>query len=108
MAKTGNTNSNLRGAQKAKKNEFFTCLADVEKEMWHYRDQFKGKRVYCDCDDPVTSAFVQYFKLHFEGLGLKSLQATGISRKHGRGMEFIMEVGGGGEDLLKRGRRLSL
>ena len=90
-----NTNTPLRSAKEAKNDEFYTRLPDVEKEMWQYRDQFRGRRVYCDCDDPATSAFVQYFKMHFEGLGLKSLHATGISLKTGKGMEFSMEAGVG-------------
>lgn len=75
-------NSKMNAAREAKKDEFYTRLEDVEKEMLHYRKHFKGKRVYCNCDDPDTSQFVEFFRLQFKLLGLKSLTATGYGRKH--------------------------
>lgn len=45
-------NSNLNRAKKAKNDEFYTQLSDIENELRHYRDHFKGKVVYCNCDDP--------------------------------------------------------
>ena len=54
-------NSNLHKAKKAKNDEFFTQLSDIENELKHYRDHFKGKVVYCNCDDARESNFVKYF-----------------------------------------------
>lgn len=69
-------NSNLSAAVKAKKDEFYTQLTDIEKEMRHYRRHFKGKTVFCNCDDPFESNFFKYFVLNFNRLGLKKLIAT--------------------------------
>lgn len=69
-------NSNLHAAAKAKKDEFYTQLTDIEKELSHYRDQFRGKVVLCNCDDPFESNFFKYFVLNFNHLGLKKLIAT--------------------------------
>ena len=74
--KTENQNSGLRGAQRAKKDEFYTRLEDIEKELRHYRDHFKGKVVFCNCDDPRVSNFFHYFSYGFEHLGLKKLITT--------------------------------
>ena len=74
MAKTGN--ENLRKANKAKKDEFYTQLADIENELRHYKDHFKDKTVLCNCDDPRVSNFFHYFSYNFEFLGLKKLIAT--------------------------------
>lgn len=73
--KTG-SNSTLHKANKAKKDEFYTQLIDIEKELKHYKDQFKGKVVYCNCDDPFESNFFKYFATSFNALGLKRLIAT--------------------------------
>lgn len=69
-------NKNLRQANKAKKDEFYTQLSDIEKEMWHYKEQFRDKVVFCNCDDPYESNFFKYFALNFNFLGLKKLIAT--------------------------------
>lgn len=69
-------NSNLSAAVKAKKDEFYTQLTDIEKEMRYYRKHFKGKTVFCNCDDPFESDFFKYFVLNFNRLGLKKLIAT--------------------------------
>ncbi len=70
------SNSNLHKANKAKKDEFYTQLVDIEKELKHYKEQFKGKVVYCNCDDPFESNFFKYFASNFNALGLKRLIAT--------------------------------
>ena len=70
------SNSNLNDAGKEKKDEFYTQLVDIEKELKHYKDQFKGKVVYCNCDDPFESNFFKYFASNFNALGLKRLIAT--------------------------------
>ncbi|MEX2411774.1 MAG: adenine-specific methyltransferase EcoRI family protein [Candidatus Paceibacterota bacterium] len=69
-------NANLNKAAEAKKDEFYTQLVDIEKELRHYKDQFKDKVVFCNCDDPQESNFVKYFSMNFEHLGLKKLIAT--------------------------------
>jgi hypothetical protein len=59
-----------------KNDEFYTQLADIEREMKRHREHFAGKVVYCNCDDPYESNFFKYFALQFEFLGLKKLIAT--------------------------------
>ncbi len=68
--------SNLAAAKAAKEDEFYTQLADIERELANYRDHFAGKVVYCNCDDPRVSGFVHYFSYNFEQLKLKKLIAT--------------------------------
>lgn len=69
-------NSNLRKANKAKNDEFYTQLTDIEKEIKHYKEQFHDKVVYCNCDDPFESNFFKYFATNFNALGLKQLITT--------------------------------
>jgi len=71
-----NENSGLHSAKRNKKDEFYTQLVDIERELRHYRPHFKGKVVYCNCDDPYVSAFFEYFTKNFEFLGLKKLITT--------------------------------
>ena len=58
-------NSNLHKAKKAKNDEFYTQLSDIENELSHYKEHFNGKVVYCNCDDPRQSNFVKYFQINF-------------------------------------------
>jgi hypothetical protein len=74
--KNKSSNKNLRNANKAKRDEFYTQLIDIEKELKHYKGQFKGKVVYCNCDDPFESNFFKYFASNFNALDLKRLIAT--------------------------------
>lgn len=69
-------NKNLHQAKNNKKDEFYTQLSDIENELRHYKDHFKDKVVYCNCDDPRVSNFFHYFSYNFEHLGLKKLIAT--------------------------------
>lgn len=69
-------NKNLTQAKKAKNDEFYTQLSDIEKELYHYRDFFRGKVVFCNCDDPEYSNFWKYFQMNFFFLGLKKLIST--------------------------------
>ena len=71
-----NKNSNLGAAKSAKKDEFYTQLTDIEKELRHYKQHFRDKTVLCNCDDPFESNFFKYFVLNFNRLGLKKLIAT--------------------------------
>ena len=63
----------LTKAKLAKKDEFYTQLGDIEREVMHYREYFCGKTVLCNCDDPRVSNFFHYFSYNFEFLGLKKL-----------------------------------
>ena len=63
-------------AKKNKADEFYTQMTDIENELWYYKDQFKDKVVFCNCDDPYESNFFKYFARNFNFLGLKKLIAT--------------------------------
>lgn len=67
------TNSSLHTAKRKKKDDLYTQLSDIEKELAHYKDYFKGKVVYCNCDDPSGSNFAKYFRNNFHALQLKEL-----------------------------------
>ena len=66
----------LAQAKDAKKDEFYTKLDDIAKELKNYRPHFKDKVVFCNCDDPYESNFFKYFALNFNAFGLKKLIAT--------------------------------
>lgn len=69
-------NKNLNKAARAKNDEFYTQLTDIENELRHYKDHFQDKIIFCNCDDPEESNFFRYFALNFEHLGIKKLIAT--------------------------------
>ncbi len=69
-------NATLARANRAKNDEFYTQLADIEAELRHYRDQFRGKVVLCNCDDPYESNFFKFFAMNFNHLDLKKLVST--------------------------------
>ena len=69
-------NTNLTLAKANKKDEFYTQLSDIEKELKHYKKHFKDKVVLCNCDDPRVSNFFHFFSYNFEKFGLKKLIAT--------------------------------
>jgi hypothetical protein len=69
----------LGKAKKNKADEFYTQLPDIEAEMRHYKEHFRGKVVFCNCDDPFESNFFKYFAMNFNFLGLKKLIATSYS-----------------------------
>lgn len=70
------SNRYLHKAKIDKKDEFYTILSDIEKELRHYKKHFKNKTVFCNCDDPRISNFFRYFSLNFEELKLKKLITT--------------------------------
>jgi len=70
------SNKKLHNAKNSKKDEFYTQITDIEREIRHYKIHFKNKVVYCNCDDPRVSNFFKYFSLNFEKLGLKKLITT--------------------------------
>lgn len=69
-------NKNLNAAKVAKKDEFYTQLSDIEHELQHYWQHFRGKVILYNCDDPYESNFFKYFALHFNQLGIKKLICT--------------------------------
>lgn len=69
-------NQNLQAAKAGKKDEFYTQLTDIERELKHYKSHFQGVTVLCNCDDPRVSNFFHYFSYRFEELGLKKLITT--------------------------------
>ena len=72
----GNSNKALSAASKAKKDEFYTQLVDIENELSHYKEHFRGKVIFCNCDDPYESNFFKYFAINFNHFGLKKLICT--------------------------------
>ena len=70
---TKSSNKYLQKASQAKFDDFYTQLADIERELSHYKDYFKNKVVFCNFDDPRISNFFHYFSYNFEFLGLKKL-----------------------------------
>lgn len=81
-------NNQLSAAKKAKNDEFYTRMTDIEHELVHYRKHFKGKVVLCNCDDPFESNFFKYFALNFNHLELKNLIATCYSGSPIAGGEY--------------------
>lgn len=92
-----NNNTALGAAKTAKKDEFYTQLTDIEKEVRHYKKHFKNKVVLCNCDDPFESNFFKYFVLNFNKLGLKKLIATCYSTSPIRGKQFDYIVDADGQ-----------
>lgn len=97
------SNKNLHKASQAKKDEFYTQLVDIEKELKHYKDQFKGKVVYCNCDDPFESNFFKYFASKFNELKLKKLITTSYSGSPiiGGQLELFKVAGSKGKQPIK-------
>lgn len=93
-------NENLHKAKEAKNDEFYTQLSDVAEELRHYKKHFKGKVVFCNCDDPTSSAFWKYFHLNFAELGLRKLISTHYDREK---TTYKMEYTGGDDNDIKAG-----
>ena len=90
-------NGNLHRARNNRKDDFYTLYADIEEELRHYGRHFKGKTVYCNCDDLFVSDFVRYFLVNFNALGLKRLIVSGFPVAGGKAcMAFIDSVPDGG------------
>lgn len=98
-------NANLHKAKDAKNDEFYTQLTDVAKELMHYKEHFKDKTVFCNCDDPTWSAFWKYFHLNFAELGLKKLISTHYDREEAT---YKMEYTGGDDNDVEVGVKTSL
>lgn len=69
-------NERFDNAKKNKNDEFYTRLEDIEKELEHYKEFFKGKTIFCNCDDPRVSNFFKYFALNFNNFGIKKIIST--------------------------------
>lgn len=91
----------LNSAQKAKKDEFYTQLGDIAKELKYYKQYFKDKVVFCNCDDPYESNFFKYFALNFNTLGLKKLIATCYNGSPVSGNELLLDFGDTVDDPKK-------
>jgi hypothetical protein len=76
MSELKSWNKHLKKAKSSKSDEFYTQLSDIEKELRNYREHFRDKVIFCNCDDPEESHFWKYFSENFEFLGLKKLIAT--------------------------------
>lgn len=98
-------NANLHKAKDAKNDEFYTQLTDVSKEMMHYKEHFKDKIVFCNCDDPTWSAFWKYFHLNFSVLGLKKLISTHYDKNN---PTYKMEYTGGDDNDIEVGIKTPL
>ncbi|MEE0877320.1 MAG: adenine-specific methyltransferase EcoRI family protein, partial [Fibrobacteraceae bacterium] len=99
----------LTEAKANKKDEFYTQLKDIEKELAFYKEHFKNKTIYCNCDDPTKSNFVKYFLLNFKELEIKKIYATSFSQTgHGLFFEYEGEPGIQVvlEDILRHTREL--
>lgn len=86
-------NKNLNAAKTAKKDEFYTQMTDIERELQHYWPHFRGKVVLCNCDDPYESNFFKYFALRFNQLGLKKLICTCYNGSPVQGNELMIDFG---------------
>ena len=92
MAKK-NLNKNLHKAKDSKNDEFYTQLPDIERELGHYKEHFKDKVIFCNCDDPEESNFFNYFCLNFEFLGLKKLITTHFeTEKPSYKLEIVKDI----------------
>lgn len=84
-------NRNLNAALRANKDEFYTQMDDISNELKHYRNHFRDKIVFCNCDDPYESNFFKYFALNFNSLGLKKLIATCYDGSPVMGNELLLQ-----------------
>ena len=99
-------NTNMNKAKTAKNDEFYTQLSDIEKELGHYKEHFKDKIVFCNCDDPEESNFWFYFAQNFQFLGLKKLISTHYETdKPSYKLEIVKDVNADGKinnlDMIK-------
>ena len=94
-------NKNLNAARTAKKDEFYTQMGDIERELQHYWPHFADKVVLCNCDDPYESNFFKYFALNFNQLGLKKLICTCFDGSPVQGNELLLDFGDFSDDPKK-------
>ncbi len=101
-------NKNLNAAKLAKKDEFYTQLSDIERELQHYQNHFKGKTVLCNCDDPYESNFFKYFALRFNQLGLKKLICTCYNGSPVQGNELLLHFEGFDNEPKKQAYKVEI
>lgn len=91
-------NANLSNAKRAKNDEFYTQLSDIENELKHYKNHFAGKVVYCNCDDARESNFFRFFQKNFNDYGLKKLITTSYNENgHGSVLVYEGDTNGNGK-----------
>jgi hypothetical protein len=99
-----NKNNNLHKAKQAKNDEFYTQIIDIENELKNYKEYFKDKVIFCNCDDPDWSNFWLYFSINFNSLGLKKLISTHFENSK---PSYKLEMNAYGEtiktDLIQNG-----
>lgn len=95
------SNRNLHKASKEKNDEFYTRLPDIENELKNYKDHFKDKIVFCNCDDPEWSNFWHYFKLNFKHLQLKKLITTHY-QQNGASYKLKMFIDDDGNEIINK------
>jgi len=100
------SNKNLHKAKSSKEDEFYTQLTNIEKELGHYKEHFKDKIIFLNCDDPEESNFWKYFELNFKHLGLKKLMATHFGNgKPSYKLEIVKDINNDGKinnlDIIK-------
>lgn len=92
------SNKNLKQARAAKNDEFYTQLSDIEKELHRYKEHFRGKTIFCNCDDPEESHFWRYFSENFEFLELHRLVSTHYdTEKPSYKLEIVADVNSDGK-----------
>ncbi len=101
-------NKNLNAAKAAKKDEFYTQLSDIERELQHYWPHFRGKTVLCNCDDPYESNFFKYFALRFNQLGLKKLVSTCYNGSPVTGNELVFHFDGFDDEPKKTAYKVEI
>ena len=86
------SNERINLARVEKNDEFYTQLEDISNELQHYKNNLKGKIVYCNCDNPEWSNFWKYFKDNFQELELKRLVSTHFSINGEKFIDWILMV----------------
>lgn len=98
MSEKKSLNKNLQKANKAKNDEFYTQISDIEKELRNYKEYLKDKVIFCNCDDPEESHFWKYFAQNFEHLELKKLVSTHFENdKPSYKLEIVADINGDGK-----------
>lgn len=91
-------NDSLKRAKRAKNDEFYTKIEDIERELIHYKEHFAGKVVFCNCDDPAWSNFYKFFSRKFEDYKLKKLISTHYEEgDRSYKLEIMEDVNGDGK-----------
>src|SRR5947209_4902528 len=107
-AETKILNRSLHAAKAAKQDEFYTQYVDIQKEVEAYLEfnanTFRGKVVYCNCDDPFESNFFKYFAANFNKLGLKKVVTTSYDGSPIAGQRTLLPEYAGGNGNRQKPR----